>query len=62
MDNLKRELSKIRRNYESKLIDIMFSLIDIEEELQTPSSYSQVKRIEEMIKKIKEGIGKELSD
>jgi hypothetical protein len=62
MDNLKRELSKIRRNYESKLIDIMFSLIDIEEELQNPSSYSQVKRIEEMIKKIKEGIGKELSD
>ena len=62
MDNLKRELSKIRRNYESKLIDIMFSLIDIEEELQTPSSYSQVKRIEEMIKKIKENIGRELSD
>ena len=62
MDNLKRELSKIRRNYESKLIDIMFSLIDIEEELQNPSSYSQVKRIEEMIKKIKEGIGRELSD
>ena len=59
MDNLKRELSKIRRNYESKLIDIMFSLIDIEEELQ---NHSQVKRIEEMIKKIKEGIGKELSD
>ncbi len=59
MDNLKRELSKIRRNYESKLIDIMFSLIDIEEELQ---NHSQVKRIEEMIKKIKEGIGRELSD
>ena len=59
MDNLKRELSKIRRNYESKLIDIMFSLIDIEEELQ---NHSEVKRIEEMIKKIKEGIGKELSD
>ena len=59
MDNLKRELSKIRRNYESKLIDIMFSLIDIEEELQ---NHSRVKRIEEMIKKIKEGIGKELSD
>mgnify|MGYP003653473492 CR=1 FL=1 len=59
MDNLKRELSKIRRNYESKLIDIMFSLIDIEEELQ---NHSGVKRIEEMIKKIKEGIGKELSD
>jgi hypothetical protein len=59
MDNLKRELSKIRRNYESKLIDIMFSLIDIEEELQ---NHYGVKRIEEMIKKIKEGIGKELSD
>jgi len=59
MDNLKRELSKIRRNYESKLIDIMFSLIDIEEELQ---NHSGVKRIEEMIKKIKEGIGRELSD
>jgi len=59
MDINKRELSKIRRNYESKLIDIMFSLIDIEEELQ---NHSEVKRIEEMIKKIKEGIGKELSD
>ena len=59
MDNLKRELSKIRRNYESKLIDIMFSLIDIEEELQ---NHYGVKRIEEMINKIKEGIGKELSD
>jgi hypothetical protein len=59
-ENHKKEINKIKREYESILIDIMFNLIDIEEEIQ--SNAFPIEGIEEKIQKIKENIGKELKD
>jgi len=59
-NQLKRELNKQRRKNESKLIDIMFSLIDIEDVIQREEF--PIEEIKERIQRIKENIGKELSD
>jgi len=59
-NQLKRELNKQRRKNESKLIDIMFSLIDIEDVIQREEN--PIEEIKERIQRIKENIGKELSD
>ena len=59
-NQLKRELNKQRRKNESKLIDIMFSLIDIEDVVQREEF--PIEEIKERIQRIKENIGKELSD
>ena len=55
-----KEMDKIKRGYENILIDIMFSLLDIEEELESNSF--PIENIEERIQKIKENIGKNLKD
>ena len=55
-----KEMDKIKRGYENILIDIMFSLVDIEEELET--NPFPIENIEERIQKIKENIGKNLKD
>ena len=59
-EQLEREKNLIRRSYENILIDIMFSLVDIEEELETnPFPIEEtLKRIEEL----KKNIGKNLKD
>ena len=56
----KKELRKQKRNYESILIDIMFSLVDIEDSLyNNPFPYEEIdKKIEEL----KLRIGKSLED
>jgi len=59
-NELKRELNKQRRKNESHLIDIMFSLIDIEDVIQREEN--PIEEIKERIQRIKENIGKELSD
>jgi predicted DNA-binding ArsR family transcriptional regulator len=55
-----KEINKIKREYENILIDIMFSLVDMEEVLETHSFPNEV--LEEKIQKIKEDIGKNLKD
>ena len=59
-NQLKRELNKQRRRNEAHLIDIMFSLIDIEDVIQREEF--PIEEIKERIQRIKENIGKELSD
>jgi predicted DNA-binding ArsR family transcriptional regulator len=54
-----REINKVKRSYESILIDIMFQLIDIEEIIENQSR--PIEEIEEKIKEIKERIGKSLT-
>ena len=54
-----REINKVKRSYESILIDIMFQLIDIEEIIENNSF--PIEEIEEKIKEIKENIGKSLT-
>jgi CII-binding regulator of phage lambda lysogenization HflD len=56
----KRELNKQKRRYESILIDIIFGLIDIEDRLERKDI--PIEEIKERIQRIKENIGKELSD
>jgi len=56
----KRELNKQKRHYESILIDIIFNLLDIEDGLERNDFHPH--DLQERIKKIKETIGKELSD
>ena len=56
----KKEINKIKRSYESILIDIMFSLVDIEEILETHSFPNE--NIEIKIEELKKRIGKELKD
>ena len=56
----KKEINKIKRTYESILIDIMFSLVDIEEILETHSFPNE--NIEIKIEELKNRIGKELKD
>ena len=55
-----REINKIKREYENILIDVMFSLVDIEEILETDSFPNE--NIEIKIEEIKKMIGKELKD
>ena len=59
-NQLKRELNKQKRKNEAHLIDIMFSLIDIEDVIQREEF--PIEEIKERIQRIKENIGKELSD
>ena len=55
-----KELNKVKRSYENVLIDIMFSLIDMEEEMDTNSF--PIEEIQNKIDKLKKKIGKELKD
>jgi len=55
-----KEINKIKRSYESILIDIMFSLIDIEEEIDT--NPFPIEEIQSKIDKLKKNIGRELKD
>jgi CII-binding regulator of phage lambda lysogenization HflD len=60
MDDNKRRLNKQKRYYESILIDIIFNLLDIEDKLERNDFH--LHDLQERIHKIKETIGKELSD
>ena len=60
MDINKRELNKQKSKYEGILIDIIFNLLDIEDKLERNDFHPH--DLQDRIKKIKEGIGKELSD
>ena len=55
-----KEINKIKRSYESILIDIMFSLIDIEEEME--SNAFPIEEIQIKIEELKKRIGEELKD
>ena len=55
-----KEINKIKRSYENILIDIMFNLLDIEEELHSNSF--PIEKIEDKIDKLKKRIGKNLKD
>lgn len=59
-EHLRRERNKIKRSYESILIDIMFSLVDIEEIIHTQSF--PIEEIEKKIEELKKNIGKKLED
>ena len=60
MDTNKRELNKQKSHYEGILIDIIFNLLDIEDKLERNDFHPH--DLQDRIKKIKENIGKELSD
>ena len=60
MDINKRELNKQKSKYEGILIDIIFNLLDIEDKLERNDFH--IHDLQDRIKKIKENIGKELSD
>ena len=55
-----KEINKIKRSYENVLIDIMFSLIDMEEEMDT--NPFPIEEIQNKIDKLKKNIGRELKD
>ena len=55
-----KEINKIKRSYENILIDIMFSLIDMEEEMDT--NPFPIEEIQNKIDKLKKNIGRELKD
>ena len=55
-----KEINKIKRSYENILIDIMFSLIDMEEEMDT--NPFPIEEIQSKIDKLKKNIGRELKD
>ena len=59
-DQHQKEIQKIKRSYENILIDIMFSLIDMEEEMDT--NPFPIEEIQSKIDKLKKNIGKELKD
>jgi peptidoglycan hydrolase CwlO-like protein len=56
----KKEINKIKRMYENILIDIMFNLLDIEEELE--SNPFPIEEIQSKIEELKKNIGKNLKD
>jgi len=56
----KKQINKIKRSYESILIDIMFSLVDIEDIIETQSF--PIEEIEKKIEELKRNIGKSLED
>jgi CII-binding regulator of phage lambda lysogenization HflD len=60
MDINKRELNKQKSKYEGILIDIIFNLLDIEDKLERNDFHPH--DLQDRIKKIKENIGRELSD
>lgn len=55
-----KEINKIKREYENILIDIMFSLVDMEEILETNSFPNE--NIEIKIEELKKRIGYHLKD
>ena len=55
-----KELNKVKREYENILIDIMFSLVDIEEEMET--NPFPIEEIETKIEELKKRIGEHLKD
>ena len=55
-----KEINKIKRGYESILIDILFNLLDMEEEIETNSF--PIEEIQKKIEDIKKRIGKELKE
>jgi predicted DNA-binding ArsR family transcriptional regulator len=59
-EQLRNERNKIKRSYESILIDIMFSLVDIEDIIETQSF--PIEEIEKKIEELKIKIGRELED
>ena len=59
-ENHKKEINKIKRSYENILIDIMFSLIDMEEEMDT--NPFPIEEIQKKIDSLKKNIGKNLKD
>ena len=59
-EHLRRERNKIKRSYESILIDIMFSLVDIEDIIET--NPFPIEEIEKKIEELKRNIGKKLED
>ena len=60
MDINKSLLNKQKTHYEGILIDIIFNLLDIEDQLERNNFHPH--DLQDRIKKIKENIGKELSD
>ena len=56
----KKQINKIKRSYESILIDIMFSLVDIEDIIET--NPFPIEDIEKKIEELKRNIGKSLED
>lgn len=56
----KKQINKVKRMYENILIDIMFSLVDIEDIIETQSF--PIEDIEKKIEELKRNIGKSLSD
>lgn len=54
-----KEINKIKRGYESTLIDIMFSLIDMEEIMEMNDD--PIEEIQKKIEEIKEKIGDSLT-
>ena len=59
-NELKRNLNKLRLHNESILIDIIFGLVDIEDIIEKEEN--PIEEIKERMQRIKENIGKELSD
>ena len=59
-EQVEREKNKIKRSYENILIDIMFSLLDIEEEMET--NPFPIEEIQSKIKELKINIGTNLKD
>ena len=55
-----KEINKIKRSYENILIDIMFNLLDIEEEIEEKAF--PIEEIQKKIEDIKKRIGEELRD
>ena len=56
----KKQINKVKRNYESILIDIMLSLVDIEDIIET--NLFPIEEIEKKIEELKRNIGKSLED
>jgi hypothetical protein len=59
-EQVQREKNKIKRSYENILIDIMFNLLDIEEELE--NNPFPIEEIQSKIEELKKNIGKNLKD
>jgi predicted DNA-binding ArsR family transcriptional regulator len=59
-EQLEREKNLIIRKYENVLIDIMFSLLDIEDQLEINAF--PIEEIQRKIDKLKKEIGKNLKD
>lgn len=60
IQQLERAVKEERKKNESILIDVMFTLIDIEEDIHSNSF--PIEKIEERIQKLKENIARNLRD